>query len=76
MKAVLLAIAVPALVIAAYLSPAIGQTPKPFGGKNSPGIYRNVGTGARTAGTTTMHYEFRYGYDHHGGWRGHWSLVP
>jgi hypothetical protein len=76
MKAFLLAVAVLALVIAAYLSPALAQTAKPSNGNNSPVLARNLGTGARTDGMTTMHYEYRSGYEHHGGWRGHWSLVP
>jgi hypothetical protein len=76
MKAVVLAIAVLALVIAAYVSPALAQTAKPSNGKDSPVLARNVGAGARTDGMTTMHYEYWYGYEHHGGWRGHWVLVP
>lgn len=75
MKAWLLAIAVLALAVAAYLSPAMAQMSEPSGSNTRPGISRNNGTGAPDAATATVHYEYQYGYGHRGAWRGRWVLV-
>jgi hypothetical protein len=75
MKTLLLAGATLALLIAVNLSPAIGQEPKPSGGNTWAGISQRVDIGAANAATTSAHYEYRYGYDKHAAWRGHWVLV-
>jgi hypothetical protein len=65
-----------ALVIAVNLPPpAMAQGPKPSGGNTWPGISQRVDTGAPSAATTTPHYAYQYGYDHHAEWRRHWVLV-
>jgi hypothetical protein len=63
------------LVVAANLAPASAQGPKPSGDNAWPGISQRVGADSPNAVTTGPHYEYRYGYDHHGAWRGHWVLV-
>lgn len=75
MKTLSLTTAALALVAAANLSPAMAQGPKPSGGNTWPGISRGVDFGSPNAVTTTPHYEYQYGYDHHAAWRGHWVLV-
>jgi hypothetical protein len=74
-KHLLLGTAALALVSAEYLSPALAQGPKPSGGNAWPGISELVDTGSSHALKTTAHYEYQYGYDHHGRWRGQWILV-
>jgi hypothetical protein len=74
-KHLLLGAAALALVSAEYLSPALAQGPKPSGGNAWPGISELVDTGSSQALKTTAHYEYQYGYDHHGRWRGQWILV-
>jgi hypothetical protein len=63
------------LAVAANLAPAVAQGPKTSGGNGWPGISQRVDSGSPSAITTTSHYEYQYGYDHHGVWRGHWVLV-
>jgi hypothetical protein len=75
MKSLSLATAALALVVAASISPAMAQGPKPSGDNAWPGISQHLDAGSLNAVTTTPHYEYQYGYDHHGEWRGHWVLV-
>ena len=75
MKILLLAGATFALLNAVALSAAMAQEPKPSGGNTWAGISQRVDTGAANAPATTPHYEYRYGYDKHAAWRGHWVLV-
>jgi hypothetical protein len=75
MKTLLLAATALTLVAASNLSSAMAQGPKLSGGNTWPGISQRVDTGAPSATTTPPHYEYRYGYDHHAAWRGHWVLV-
>jgi hypothetical protein len=73
MKTLLLAGATLALLTAVNFSPAMAQGPKLSGGNTWAGISQRVDTSS--AATTTAHYEYRYGYDKHAAWRGHWVLV-
>lgn len=75
MKNLLLAATALALVAAMNLSSAMAQGPKPSSGNNWPGSSQRIDTGTPSAATTTPHYEYQYGYDHHAAWRGHWVLV-
>jgi hypothetical protein len=75
MKTLLLAGATLALLIAVNLSPAMAQGAKPSGGNTWAGISRGVDTGSADVAATAVHYEYRYGYDKHAAWRGHWVLV-
>jgi len=63
------------LLTAVELTPAMAQGPKLSGGNTWAGISRRVDTGSADAAATTAHYEYQYGYDKHGAWRGHWALV-
>ena len=63
------------LLVAASLAPAIAQGPKLSDDNAWPGISQHVNSGSPNAVTTTSHYEYQYGYDHHARWRGHWVLV-
>jgi hypothetical protein len=75
MKTLLLTGATLALLTAVNFSPVMAQEPKPSGGNTWAGISQRVDTGAANAATTSAHYEYRYGYDKHAAWRGHWVLV-
>jgi hypothetical protein len=75
MKTLSVATAALALAVAANLAPAVAQGPKTLGDNAWPGISQRVDSGSPSAITTTSHYEYQYGYDHHGVWRGHWVLV-
>jgi hypothetical protein len=75
MKTLLLAGATVALQIAVNFAPAMAQGPKLSGGNTWAGISQRVNTSSASAATTTAHYEYRYGYDKHAAWRGHWVLV-
>jgi hypothetical protein len=75
MKTLLLAGATLALLTAVNFSPAMAQEPKLSGGNTWAGISQRVDTGSASAAATTAHYEYQYGYDKHGAWRGHWVLV-
>ena len=71
--------AVLALMAVANFWPAMAQGPQPSGGNTWPGISQRIDTGSLNAVATTPHYEYQYGYDHHGSWRGHWgagSVIP
>lgn len=74
MKSLLLAGAALAWLTAASFSPAMAQGPKLYGGSTWAGISQRVDTSSVNA-TATAHYEYQYGYDKHGAWRGHWVLV-
>jgi hypothetical protein len=60
------------LAVAAGLAPAIAQELKLPDNNAWPGISQRVDSGSPNAVTTTPHYEYQYGYDHHARWRGHW----
>jgi hypothetical protein len=75
MKTLLLASATLVLLTAANFSPAMAQEPKPSGGNTWAGISQRVDIGSANAAVTTAHYEYRYGYDKHAAWRGHWVQV-
>ena len=75
MKTLLLAGATLALLTAVDFTPATAQGPKLSGGNTWPGISQRVDTSSADAAATTAHYEYQYGYEKHGGWRGHWVLV-
>jgi hypothetical protein len=53
----------------------MAQGPNLSGGNSWPGISQRFDTSSANAATTTAHYEYQYGYDRHGAWRGHWVLV-
>ena len=75
MKTLLLACATLALLTAVDFTPAMAQGPKLSGGNTWAGISQRVDTSSANGDTTGAHYEYRYGYDKHGAWRGHWVLV-
>ena len=75
MKTLLLAGATIALLTAVNFAPAMAQGPKASDDNAWPGISQRVDTSSANAATTTAHYEYQYGYDKHGAWRGHWLLV-
>jgi len=75
MKTLSVATAALALAVTANLAPAAAQGPKTSGDNAWPGISQRVDSGSPYAITTTPHYEYEYGYDHRGAWRGRWVLV-
>jgi hypothetical protein len=75
MKTLLLAGATVALLTAVNFAPAMAQGPRLSGGNPSAGTSQRLDTSTANAATTTAHYEYQYGYDKHGAWRGHWVLV-
>ena len=75
MKTLLLSGAALALVTTVNFASAMAQGQKPSDDNAWPGISQRVYTGAANATATTAHYEYQYGYDKHGAWRGHWVLV-
>ena len=75
MKTLSVASAALVVAVAASLAPAIAQEPKLPDDNVWPGISQRVDSGLPNAVTTTSHYEYQYGYDHHARWRGHWVLV-
>ena len=75
MKTLLLGGATVALLTAVDFTPAMAQELKLSGGNTWAGISQRVDTSSANAATTTAHYEYQYGYDKHGAWRGHWVLV-
>jgi len=75
MKTLFLAGATLALLTAVNLVPAMAQGPKPSDDNAWRGISRRVDTDPANAAATTAHYEYQYGYEKHGAWRGHWVLV-
>ena len=75
MKTLLLAGATVAWLTAANFAPAMARGPQASDDNAWPGISQRVDSGSANAATATAHYEYRYGYDKHGAWRGHWLLV-
>jgi hypothetical protein len=75
MKTLLLAGTTVALLTAVNFAPAMAQGPKLFGGNTWAGISQRLDTSSANPAMTTAHYEYQYGYDKHGAWRGHWVLV-
>ena len=75
MKTLLLAGATLALLTAVNFSPAMAQGTKPSGGDIWAGISQRVDASSANAAPTAAHYEYQYGYEKHGRWRGHWVLV-
>ena len=75
MKTLLLAGATVAFLTAVNFAPVMAQGPKASDDNAWPGISQPVDSGSANAATTTAHYEYQYGYEKHGGWRGHWVLV-
>jgi hypothetical protein len=75
MKILLLTGATVVLLTAVTLAPAMAQRPKPSDDNAWPGISQRLDTGAANAAAATAHYEYQYGYEKHGAWRGHWVLV-
>ena len=75
MKTLLFAGATVTLLTAVNFLPAMAQGPKLSGGNTWAGISQRVDTGSANVAATAAHYEYRYGYDKHGAWRGHWVLV-
>ena len=74
-KTLLLAGATVALLTAVNFAPAMAQGPKLSGGNTWAGISQRLDTSSANPATTTAHYEYQYGYDKHGAWRGHRVLV-
>jgi hypothetical protein len=75
MKTLLLAGATVALLTAVNFTPAMAQGPNLSGGNIGAGISQPLDTSTANAATIIAHYEYRYGYDKHAAWRGHWVLV-
>jgi hypothetical protein len=75
MKTLLLAGATLALLTVVNFSPAMAQGSKFSRGNTWAGISQRVDTSSANDTTTTAHYEYQYGYDKHGAWRGQWVLV-
>jgi hypothetical protein len=71
MRSVYVRAATFALTVGVNLSPALAQAPKAFEGERSPPLT----TPSSAAVTSAGHYEYRYGYDRHARWRGHWIFV-
>ena len=71
----LLAGATVALLTVVNFAPAMAQGPKLSIGNTWAGISQCVDTSSAKAATTAAHYEYQYGYDKHGAWRGQWGLV-
>jgi hypothetical protein len=75
MKTLLLAGATLALLTAVDFTPAMAQGPKLSGGNTWAGISQRVDASSAEAAETIAHYEYQYGYDKHGAWRGYWVLA-
>ena len=74
MKSVYVGAAAVALTAAVNLSQALAQGPKLSNGNSWPGMSQPLPTPS-SAALTSGHYEYRYGYDRRGIWRGHWIFV-
>jgi hypothetical protein len=71
MKSVYVSAAAIALTAAVNLSPVLAQGPTAFGREgNQP-----LTTPSSAAVTSAGHYEYRYDYDKHARWRGHWIFI-
>jgi hypothetical protein len=75
MKSLTLIAAVLALMAAANAPPTMAQDSKPPGSGARPGLPHQSDPGSTNAAMSSMHYDYRYGYDRHSAWRGHWVLV-
>jgi hypothetical protein len=75
MKSVYVSAAAFALTAAVNLSPALAEEPKLSGGNASRGMSQPSTPPSPAAVTSAGHYEYRYGYDRHSAWRGHWIFV-
>ena len=71
MKSINVSAAALALTAAVSLSPALAQAPKAFAGERSQPLTTPSSAAVKSAG----HFEYRYGYDRHARWRGHWIFV-
>ena len=71
MKSVYVSAAAFALTAAVNLSPALAQGPTAFGREGSQPLTAPSSAAVTSAG----HYEYRYGYDKHARWRGHWIFI-
>jgi hypothetical protein len=71
MKSVYVSAAAIALTAAVNLSPALAQGPTAFGREGNQPLM----TPSSAAVTSAGHYEYRYGYDKHARWRGHWIFM-
>lgn len=74
MKSLTLIAAVLALA-AANIPPTMAQDSKPPESGTRPELSQQFDPGSANAATSMAHYEYRYGYDRHSAWRGHWVLV-
>lgn len=74
MRSIFFGSAAVALVTALSLAPTAAQGPKPSRPTSWAGMDRPVMSSAAGLSTAT-HWEYRYGYDKHAAWRGHWVLV-
>jgi hypothetical protein len=75
MKTLMLTSAALALLTAVNFAPAMAQGPKLSGANNHAGISQPVDTSSANAVATSAHYEYQYGYNRHGDWRGQWVFV-
>ena len=75
MKSVYVSAAALALTAAVNLSPALAQGQKLSGGNTWPGMSQRLTPPSSAAVTSAGHYEYRYGYDRHARWRGHWIFI-
>jgi hypothetical protein len=75
MKSVYVSAAALALTAAVNLSPALAQGQKLSGGNAWPGMSQRLTPSSSAAVTSAGHYEYRYGYDRHARWRGHWIFI-
>ena len=75
MKTLWLAGATVALLTAVTFAPAMAQGPKASDDNAWLGISQRLDSGSANAAATTPRYEYQYGYEHRGAWRGHWVLV-
>lgn len=74
MRFTFLSTAAVALITALSVAPATAQSPKPSRPTNWTGMDHPVVSSAADT-VTQPHWEYRYGYDRHAAWRGHWVLV-
>lgn len=74
MRSVSFGTAAVAMVTAVNLASAAPQGPKPSRATSWAGMDRPVMPSAAGLSTAT-HWEYRYGYDKHAAWRGHWVAV-
>jgi hypothetical protein len=75
MKSVYVSAAAVALTAAVNLSPALAQGPKLSDGNGWPEMSQPLTTPSSVSVTSAGHYEYRYGYERRGLWRGHWIFV-